>query len=153
MVRRSLVAELDPQVERPELRQFDASPVATVEADRGRYVSACLIIVRAYIAAGRPGLLQPLASFNEWSDLVRSALVWLGCADPVLSMEAARDNDPELSELREVMAAWKQAFGSVPPRAAKPSMPLWSAPFLLTRMAMSRPMGTRSLGIRISTTL
>jgi putative DNA primase/helicase len=114
MVRRSLVAELDPQVERPELRQFDANPVAMVEADRGRYVSACLIIVRAYIVAGRPKLLQPLASFNQWSDLVRSALAWLGCADPVLSMEAARDNDPELSELREVMAAWKQAFGAVP---------------------------------------
>ena len=88
--------------------------MATVEADRGRYVSACLIIVRAYIAAGRPGLLQPLASFNEWSDLVRSALVWLGCADPVLSMEAARENDPELSELREVMAVWKQVFGALP---------------------------------------
>jgi hypothetical protein len=112
MVRRSLVTELDPQVERPELREFNHDPVATILADRGRYVSACLIIVRAYILAGRPGKLTPIASFEGWSDLVRSALVWLGCADPALSMESAREDDPELGELREMMEVWRNAFGS-----------------------------------------
>jgi putative DNA primase/helicase len=111
MVRRSLVAELDPQIERPELREFKHDPVAAILADRGRYVSACLVIVRAYILAGSPGKLTPIASFEGWSDLVRSALVWLGCADPALSMEAAREDDPELGELREVLAAWSGALG------------------------------------------
>ena len=114
MVRRSLMAELDPEMERPETRIFAGDPVATVLADRSRYVSACLIIVRGYLLAGRPGLLPSIASFSHWSDMVRSALVWLGCADPALSMEAAREDDPELTELREVMEAWHEAIGSEP---------------------------------------
>ena len=56
-------------------------------ADRGKYIAACLTICRAYIAAGRPGKLNRLASFGGWSDTVRSALVWLGEADPVKSMD------------------------------------------------------------------
>lgn len=114
MVRRSLIGELDPQVERPELRTFKSDPVATIQADRGTYVSACLVIVRAYIADGMPDKLTPVASFDDWSDKVRSALVWLGCADPALSMEAAREDDPELGELTEMMNAWHGAFGNTP---------------------------------------
>ena len=110
MTRRTLTCDLDAGMERPELRQFKADPVATVMEDRGRYVSGCLVIVRAYIAAGRPGLLPPIASFAEWSDLVRSALVWLRCADPAESMEQARDDDPELSELREIVAIWRTSL-------------------------------------------
>ncbi|MGI4941908.1 MAG: hypothetical protein ACRYHQ_15340 [Janthinobacterium lividum] len=111
MTRRTLVGDLDAGVERPELRPFAGDPVATVMEQRGLYVSACLIIVRAYILAGRPDLLAPIASFADWSHTVRSALVWLGCADPAESMEAARDDDPELAELREVMAVWRATIG------------------------------------------
>jgi hypothetical protein len=107
MVRRTLICDLDAKQERPELREFKADPVATVMADRGLFVSACLMIVRAYIAAGKPGCLAPIASFADWSNLVRSALVWLGCDDPAQSMEAARADDPELGELREMLAAWQ----------------------------------------------
>jgi len=110
MVRRTLVGDLDAQMERPELRPFKGNPVATVMAKRGLYVSACLIIVRAYILAGRPGVLPPIASFADWSDTVRSALVWLGCADPAASMETAREDDPELAELREVVTVWQAAL-------------------------------------------
>ena len=112
MVRRTLLSDLDTGMERPETRVFTSDPVATVLADRSRYVSACLLIVRAYLVAGQPGKLSPIASFAEWSGLVRSALVWLGCADPAESMKAAREDDPELGELREVIDAWKEAFGS-----------------------------------------
>jgi putative DNA primase/helicase len=109
MVRRTLVCDLDAGVERPELRTFRSDPVAKVLADRSTYVSACLTIVRAYLAAPDHIRLPPLASFGDWSDLVRSALVWLGCADPVESMEAAREDDPELGELREVIGLWETA--------------------------------------------
>ena len=64
-------------------------------ANRGAYIAAALTICRAYIAAGRPNLLPQLASFGEWSDTVRSALVWLGEADPVKSMDTSRADDPE----------------------------------------------------------
>ncbi|MGI4942041.1 MAG: hypothetical protein ACRYHQ_16020, partial [Janthinobacterium lividum] len=112
MVRRTVVSALDAEMERPELRQFAQDPVAEVLADRGRYVGACLTIVRAYLAAGRPGLLPALASFEDWSALVRSALVWLGEKDPCTSMESAREDDPELTEMREVLALWQQHVGA-----------------------------------------
>jgi hypothetical protein len=112
MVRRTLVARLDAQVERPELRTFRGDPVATVAANRGRYVSAALVIARAYLAAGSPDKLPPIASFTPWSDIVRSALVWLGCADPAASMADARADDPELGELTEVLSAWAAALGT-----------------------------------------
>ena len=41
MVRRTLIADLDAGLERPELREFRSDPVATVLAERGAYVSAC----------------------------------------------------------------------------------------------------------------
>lgn len=112
MTRRTVVSTLDAQLERPELREFRSDPVANIVADRGRYVAACLAIVLAYQQAGCPGLLAPLASFEDWSGLVRSALVWLGEADPCISMEAAREEDPELVELREMAALWHAAVGT-----------------------------------------
>ena len=112
MVRRSLRADLDAEMERPETRTFKGNPVDQVLRDRGRYVSACLVIVRAYAAAGHPGKLPPIASFEDWSDHVRSALVWLGCADPARSMDAVRNDDPELGALGELLALWTEAFGT-----------------------------------------
>lgn len=111
MTRRTLVCALDAKTERPELRDFADDPAALVLADRGEYVAACLTIVRAYLAAGKPNQPPPLASFGEWNSWVRGSLLWLGCFDPVASMETAREDDPELSELRELLALWESAFG------------------------------------------
>ena len=111
MVRRTLLCTLDANMERPELRTFDFDPVATVLADRGRYVAAALTIVKAYRLSGETPL-PALASFDDWSATVRSALSWLGCADPCETMERAREEDPELEELREVMSLWKRDLGS-----------------------------------------
>ena len=115
MTRRTLIADLDAQMERPELREFPMNPVEEIMADRGRYVAACLTIVLAHANAGHPGLSQlpPLNSFEDWSKTVRAALIWLGCADPCASMETARADDPELSELTETLDAWVSEFGAV----------------------------------------
>jgi putative DNA primase/helicase len=109
--RRVVTARLDPRVERPELREFKNNPVAKVMDDRGAYVAAALTICRAYLAAGRPQPAKRLASFEGWSDVVRSALIWLGKADPVASMESAAQLDPERIELRTMMDAWREAVG------------------------------------------
>jgi hypothetical protein len=89
LCRRVLTVNLDTEVERPELRQFKFDPVERVLANRGVYIAAALTICRAYIVAGRPCMAPKLASFEGWSDTVRSALIWLGKADPVQSMENA----------------------------------------------------------------
>ena len=111
MVRRTLLGCLDSGLERPEERKFKGDPVRLILADRGKYISAAITIVRAYLAAGSPGKLSPLASYSEWSDRVRSALVWLGCADPVASMLKLRDSDPVLAALSGVLNAWAAVFG------------------------------------------
>jgi putative DNA primase/helicase len=111
MTRRCLLAHLDAHMERPEERQFNFDPVQRVIGDRSIYVAACLTIVRAYLLAGCPGKLPQLASFGAWSDLVRSALVWLGCADPAQSIQEARRSDPVLDTLRQVVDAWRRCFG------------------------------------------
>ena len=111
MTRRSLLCRLDPKCERPELREFDAEPVAAAKAGRARLVVAALTVLRAYHVAGRPAQRTPLGSFEAWSGWVRGALLWLGCADPAETMAAARDSDPKLDALAAVLAQWHAAIG------------------------------------------
>jgi putative DNA primase/helicase len=112
MTRRVVLCSLDPDMERPELRTFRFDPFDEVLANRGLYVAAALTVVRAYVVAGCPDQCPPLASFEDWSRLVRSALVWLGRPDPVLTMEQAREDDPTTSLLRQMLMAWHDAVGS-----------------------------------------
>jgi hypothetical protein len=110
MVRRGLTCNLDVLDERPELREFRHDPLRRVLADRGTYVAAALTIVRAYLAAGAPQKCSALGSYAEWSRMVRSPLVWLGEPDPVESMDSARDEDPELGDIRELFGLWPDYF-------------------------------------------
>jgi len=112
--RRAITTNLDPEVERPELRQFDFDPVERVLANRGEYIAAALTICRAYIVAGRPNPAPRLASFEGWSDTVRSALMWLGQEDAVKSMENARAEDPERVELSDMLESWGSVIGTGP---------------------------------------
>jgi putative DNA primase/helicase len=106
LVRRNICAALDANMERPETRQFKRNPLAEIQANRGMFISACLTVALAYRAAGYPDKLPVLASFDD-----RSALVWLGQADPCKSMEQARDQDPELTTLREMLGLWEETVG------------------------------------------
>jgi putative DNA primase/helicase len=111
MTQRVIVCSLDPNMERPELRKFEAKPVDMVLSDRGKYIAAALTICRAYAIAGYPDQCRPLAPFEDWSRVVRSALVWLGREDPVATMEAARADDPVSSLLRTLFTSWFDATG------------------------------------------
>ena len=105
-------AHLDAGIEHPETRQFKRNPKQEILADRGKYIAACLTICRAYAVAGRPNLLPQLASYGEWSDTVRSALVWLGEADPVKSQGKSHADDPEASALLTVLNEWRGVIGA-----------------------------------------
>lgn len=107
LTRRAILCRLDARCERPELREFRRNPLALLKAERPKFVAAALTVLLAYDSAGRPDRPRPLASFEDWSDLVRGALMWLGRADPVLSMEEVRARDPRRSELGAVMAQWR----------------------------------------------
>ena len=111
MGRRIIMCLLDAGIERPELREFAGNPVDRVLAERGKYIAACLTIVRAYIAAGRPDKAPSIASFAGWSDTVRSSLMWLGEPDPMVTMELARDEDPVLQNMVAVFEGLKDCIG------------------------------------------
>ncbi len=112
MTRRTIVATLDPKVERPELREFDADPLEIIRADRATYVAAALTVLRAFIDAGMPAQgAKPLGSFGDWSRKVRDALLWMGEPDPCLTMERARVEDPQTQALVEVLTQWVETIG------------------------------------------
>lgn len=119
MTRRVIMCSLDPDMERPELREFKRDPFDDVLANRGLYVAAALTIVSAYIQAGCPEQARPLASFEDWSRIVRSALIWLGRPDPVDTMNAAREDDPVKLTLLGLLSAWHDAVGSEPKTATE----------------------------------
>ena len=116
MTRRVLTVNLDPGVEMPATRKFQKNPLAMVLENRGYYVSLALTIVRAYIAAGLPlqAGLQKLSSFDHWTRLVRSPLVWLEQPDPATTMFTTIVNDPDREQLGELLAAWYKKYGSKP---------------------------------------
>lgn len=148
--RRVVTARLDPRVERPELREFNSDPIAKVMANRGSYVAAALTICRAYLAAGRPNPARRLGSFEGWSDTVRSALIWLGLADPVAAMDGATALDPERVELLTVMDAWRDAVGEGRRRSLSEAVEIaMGSPALLSAfeaLTDYAPVNARSLG-------
>ncbi len=108
---RVIPCDLDPGVERPEERRFDVNLYEYVPEHRADLVVAGLTILRAYVAAGRPRQEIPTyGRFEEWSDLVRSALVWLGTADPCAGRSRIEEQDPTRQQLGQLLIAWKEAL-------------------------------------------
>ena len=106
MVRRTIKAGLDANLEHPEKRKFNGNPLDTIRRNRGDYIAAALTIPLAYAAAtDRPAPPPPLPSFEEWSQIVRDPLIWLGCADPVKTQDKLRSGDPKKAELAAVFEA------------------------------------------------
>lgn len=112
MVRRVLTITLDPRVESPATRRFSGNPFNLVSVNREQYVSLALTIVRAYIFAGCPiqKNLKALSSFEQWTKLVRSPLVWLGLLDPATALFETIENDPEKEVLRRLMQSLLGTF-------------------------------------------
>jgi hypothetical protein len=85
LARRVVPIALDPKMEKPEERAGFKYPdlLAHIAQERPRLVSAALTILKAYFADGCPSQgLSAYGSFQPWSDLIRSALVWTGEEDP-----------------------------------------------------------------------
>src|SRR5262249_48335246 len=104
---------------RPENRKFKADPAAMVLRDRGRYIAAVLTIVRAYLRSDCSVEVDrtPVPGFPDWSRFVRDPLIWLDCADPALTMNVARESDPELEKLRAFLVAMRKRIGCGPDKA------------------------------------
>lgn len=121
VTRRALICRLDAGVERPDQRQFDFDAVEEAMRDRVELVASGLTILRAYIAASRPNPMKRIGSFENWN-LVREALVWLGCDDPALTRERVLTDDPKKAVLVDLLRLWRQVLGDKAVTLAQLSM-------------------------------
>ena len=111
--RRTVFIRLDAGVPKPDERHFDVDALALAERERANLVAAALTIVKAYFEAGQPNIAVPtIGGFEDWSGLIRSALIWINAGDPSSNADAMRSDDPELTELAEIMAALYGEFGA-----------------------------------------
>lgn len=109
--RRTLISSLKVHCERPEQRVFDFSPKEFCIENRVQLVNSALIILSSYIRNGSPKQnIVPMGSFEDWSNVVRSSLVWLGVADPNIVVEQTRSKDPETQTLKLVLSLWYEIF-------------------------------------------
>jgi hypothetical protein len=112
MTRRGLICNLDAGLERPELREYEFSPIDRVLKNRGAYIAAALTIARAYLLGGRVERIEKIGSYGQWSKFVREPLVWLGEEDPIKSMEQAFQNDPAKDAAERLIEQWKVVLGT-----------------------------------------
>jgi hypothetical protein len=116
MARRCLTITLDPACETPATRDFkNPTLVPDVLRERGRYVSAALTIIRAWIIAGRPKTqCKALAGYDEWSALCRQPLLWLEQPDPAEAIFETMADDPDRDTLGRLLNAWHSCFWHKP---------------------------------------
>jgi putative DNA primase/helicase len=115
MPRRTCHIRLETDLEHPETRSDFKYPnlLEYVKRYRRQLVMAALSIPAAYIQAARPDQhLTEWASFEGWSALVRSSIVWAGLADPDTRVALGEIADEETSTLHQLVHAWEECFGN-----------------------------------------
>lgn len=113
LTRRTLLCILDANTERPAERNFkNANLHQWALKNRGQLVHAGLTILRGHFVAGFPGAkgLTPFNSFNQWSEWIRGAVIWLGEDDPCNSQDTIREGDSERQQFLDVVNAWHEAY-------------------------------------------
>jgi hypothetical protein len=84
---------------------------------RPALVAAILTALRCYLVHGNK-VVKDTDRFPQWSDLIRSAVVWYGYADPQRGGDKLRENDPTKEAQREVLRVWWRHFQDGPITAA-----------------------------------
>jgi len=115
LTRRVLTCDIDSGVERPEERVFDRDLLPWVAEHRHELVAAGLTVLRAFLQSKCPNPksgLKPFGGFEEWSRIVRGALVWLGETDPCQTRDRAIEDDPEREDLSRMLTGLDAVFGT-----------------------------------------
>lgn len=121
--RRCLRIEMHPGVEDSAARTFEiANLMAHVTRAHPHLVVDALTLLTRYLAVGAPTHgAAPLGSFEAWDALVRGAVVWATQADPVVSIQAARNTDPQRAALGALLEIWERKYpkGATAEQAAR----------------------------------
>lgn len=107
LIRRILIARLEPDCERPESRtSFRHSDLRSYVVNaRPRLVAAAITMMRAYCLAGRPNVGTGVwGSFEAWSALIPAAIKWSGGPNVLDARPSSdSDRDPETAALSTVL--------------------------------------------------
>jgi putative DNA primase/helicase len=104
--RRTLKVRLEAQQANPELRDdFDWYPLLPAIIERRPFLLGKAInIIRAYLLADRPSVgLSSIGSFEGWSDIVRSSMVYAGLPDPADAFATHVEGLDEETEALDVL--------------------------------------------------
>lgn len=111
--RRTLHMRLLSMEQNPEARSEFKHPnlKAHILAKRGLLVADCLTILRAWHLEREQGAAapKPWGSFEEWSEVVRGAVVFAGLEDPIHAHESlAQLADTSANSLGDLIAGWAE---------------------------------------------
>jgi hypothetical protein len=122
IARRCVRIRIDPQVDRPWQRGGFKHPVIVewAKQNRCRLVKAVLVLVQAWIDAGRPMSDQRLGSFERWSAVIGGILDVAGIRGFLGSLEDLYESaDAEGQMWREFTFQWWEAFADKPLKVAE----------------------------------
>jgi len=114
LTRRAVLIRFDANVERPtERKDFRHSElIEHIRENRGDYVWACLTLIRAWIAAGRPAGTTNIASYEKWAKVMGGILSVAGIPGFLENRadlkEVSTDSD---GPMRSFVQLWFDAFG------------------------------------------
>ena len=114
LTRRTIYIRLDPKCERPWDRDgFNYPDIrAFARENRPRLVAACLCLVRAWLAAGRPAYSgKPLGSFESWTKTMGGILETCGIPGFLANRDDLFDKaDPERDDWTKFLRAWWEKY-------------------------------------------
>jgi hypothetical protein len=116
MPTRCLLVRIEPQDERPEKRRFPFDQIERAKELFPLAVMTVKAVIRAHQLQGSPGekLLKGASRFPVWDKRVRAAIVWAGFADPIITQEAIRSDDPVRNESRRILWILRERFNESP---------------------------------------
>jgi len=112
MARRCLHVRLQCHEEKPHERTGFRQPnlMQYVREHRAVLLSDALTILKGYAVAESPEVgLEPWGSFEDWSRIIRGALVWCGLADPAATRsELEEEAEESVTEQARWVLGWEE---------------------------------------------
>jgi hypothetical protein len=107
-----MVINLDANVERPELLEFERPNILEyVKQRRAELLSDVYTILRGHALAGYPHAAKTrLGSFEGWGKLTAAAVIWCGFDNPIECQKALGEKDETKGMISRVLQAWWDAY-------------------------------------------
>lgn len=111
MRRRVVTIRLAPKSEAAGLRTFKHNPYKEISTKRSTFIGYALTIIQAYLLHGkRDETITPIGSYEEWSELCREPLMWLGEPDPASSLINQVKDNSDNEVLGVFLQEWRKVY-------------------------------------------